>query len=160
MNGITLFYVVAAMVVVAMAVYAGYLWQLVHVQRRKLAEQEEERAKQQKYWLESVQTIARVIVQEQANITECAIRIKVLLDRLYNNDCPKSEFRPLYELAWATAHMPIREQRKTFSRKEIKAFDAEREALEVSMQEPIKTAAQAVLDYDFSKEFPQVNNVM
>lgn len=154
MNGLILLIVFAAIAVVVLSAYAAYLWQQVYAQRQFQAEKAAELQKQQRYWLDSVQTIARVIVQEQANITECAMRIKVLMDRLYNNDCPKTEFRPLYELAWATSHMPIRQQRKSFSRQQIKAFDTERERLEEQMQDDVKVAAQAILDYDFSNDFP------
>lgn len=141
----------AAMVIVALSAYAAYLWQQLFYQRKQQQALRERVQQQRLEWLESIKIIANVLVQEQANVTECAIRIKTLMDRYYNNDCPKPEFRPIYELAWATAHMPILDQRKQFSRQQIQAFDDEREDLEEQMGDEVRLAAKAVLSYEFEK---------
>ncbi|MGM0564266.1 MAG: DUF2489 domain-containing protein [Pseudomonadota bacterium] len=133
-------------VLVGLAVYCGLLWRRVFALRRKQAAEAAELAAKRQHWAKSIETIARAALADQANITECAIRIKVLMDGLTGGDCPKEAYRPIYELAWATAHMPILEQRKAFKRSEILAFDQEREAFEEAMGEDVKQAMQQLLD--------------
>lgn len=144
--------VIGSLVVLGLSVYAGYLWQQVLYQRKKKQEYNAFLLEKKQGWVESIVLIARALVDGQANVTECAIRMKVLLDNVYEGECPKDEFRPIYELAWATAHMPILDQRKKFSRKEIQAFDDEREALEKVHEANVVTAAKAVVAYDFEAE--------
>ncbi|EDY85302.1 conserved hypothetical protein [gamma proteobacterium HTCC5015] len=143
----------AIAVVVALSLYCLHLWRKVFRQRKERADAETQRLKEQQekreHWEESVRLIARAALAGQANITECAIRIKVLLDGLTQNACPREPYRPIYELAWATAHMPILDQRKQYKRSEIMAFDREREAFEEELGEAVKEAMRQLLDDDF-----------
>lgn len=145
----TIWLIAAACIVICLAVYAVVLWLKVFQQRKAADVLAEQEAARKEHLIDSIRLIARAGVQDQANITECAIRVKVLMDNLYQNQCPRDEFRPIYELAWATAHMPIREQREAFSKKEIRQFDREREALEEKMGEGVKQALQKLDDFDF-----------
>lgn len=144
--------VMGSLVVLGLSVYAGYLWQQVWYQRKKKQEYNAYVLEKKQNWVESIVFIARALVDGQANVTECAIRMKVLLDNVYEGECPKDEFRPIYELAWATAHMPILDQRKHYSRKDIQAFDDERAALEKVHEAPVVQAAKAVVVYDFQSD--------
>jgi len=55
-------------------------------------------------------------------------------------------------LVWATSHMPIMDQRKSYSRKEIDAFDKEREVLEEKMRREVTLAAKKLIDYNFKEQ--------
>lgn len=150
--------IIASLVVLGLSVYAGYLWQQVFYQRKKKQEYHAYVLEKKQGWVESIVLIARALAQGQANITECAIRIKVLLDNVYEGECPKPEFRPIYELTWATSHMPILEQRQAYSRKEIQAFDDEREALEKVHEPAVIEAVNFAIDYDFQSDLNAMHN--
>lgn len=148
----------ASLVVLGLSVYAGYLWQQVLYQRKKKQEYNAYVIEKKQGWVESIVLIARALDAGQANMTECAIRMKVLLDNVYEGECPKPELRPVYELTWATSHMPILDQRKEYSRKQIQAFDDEREALEKEHEPAVKKAVSFVIGYDFQIDLNAMHN--
>lgn len=147
-----------SVMVLVLSIYAGYLWQQVWYQRKKKQEYNAYVLEKKQNWVESIVLIARALVAGQANITECAIRIKVLLDNVYEGECPKLEFRAIYELMWATSHMPILEQRKQYTRKEIQAFDDEREALEKIHEDSVIKAVKFAINYDFQADLNAMHN--
>lgn len=146
-------WVAAVAIVVALALYCIHLWRRVFRQRKEQAELEakllEQQREKRQHWEDSIPLIVRAALAGQANVTECSIRIKVLLDGLTNNECPREPYRPIYELAWATAHMPVLDQRQQYTNSQIKAFDREREAFEEELGEAAKEAMRLLLDDDF-----------
>lgn len=99
---------------------------------------------------DSIRHIAKFVVEEQAELSECCIRIKVLLDHVapdYHEDPRFSIFNKMYD---ATAHMPTHQARKDTDKKQIKQLDEERFQLEAAHKEEIIEASQTLLSQTFN----------
>ena len=94
---------------------------------------------------ESIQVLARCVVQQQVSTTEAAIRITVLA-RALPADEPAGEFYAAFaNLATATAHIPILQAWQDLSNTQRKAFERERLELEKAHHTQIMAAANALL---------------
>lgn len=151
MSGWLAAYIAGAAVVLALAIYAGMLWQRVFAQRRARAKMLEFAAQKRQEWIESAVYLARVLLADQASHGELAIRIQVLLDNIYPNQChsEQPQFAPFYDLSAALAHLPIREERAALDKKTRRAQDREREALELQFKPQLQQAAKALIAHEF-----------
>ena len=89
------------------------------------------------------------MLDEQVELSEGCIRLKVLLDHVAPNlheDARFSIFNTMYE---SLKHMPTHEARKQTDKKTIFKLDQERFKLEEDNQETIKTASKEILVYSF-----------
>jgi uncharacterized membrane protein (DUF106 family) len=95
---------------------------------------------------ESIKVIAQCILDEQVDLSEGSIRIKVLLDHIapeLHEDAVFSIFSKMYT---ATEHMPTHEARKQADKKLIRKLDKERFELEADNKELILTASKKLLE--------------
>lgn len=117
----------ASLVVLALAVYALRLWMRVRQQdqantsRKAMAREDQ---------LASVRLLCKSLLDGDLNLSEAAIRLKVMLDHLYPDGGGEQSCPDIYALYDATVHMPRGAARKALPRQEIRRLDAEREALE------------------------------
>ncbi|GAB3676682.1 DUF2489 domain-containing protein [Salinisphaera aquimarina] len=143
--GLTLLLVAAGAVLVALAAYAAWLWWRVASQKRErdthnagvLAETEADLAT-------SLAIIADSLLTRELNLSEGAIRLKVLLDHWYSPASGQSDYPAIYRLFLLTSTMPRGEQRDTYPTREIRRLDREREMLEVSARDDILREAAAL----------------
>lgn len=133
----------AAAVVVVLSGYAWHLWRRVWRQRaQQRAHHEDARADQSA----SIRILAQAVVDDELNLTEGAIRLKVLLDNRLAAHQGERDYPAIYALHDATAHMPRRLERHGHSRAEIQRLDAEREMLEARYRERVTAEARALLE--------------
>lgn len=132
---------VGLVVILGLSVYAGIL--LRRVKDQQLALQKVIK-KRNATLMDSINLIAKAMVQGQCNLSEGAIRLTVLLNELrlsqpINFD---AEYPNLHALYQVVKDMPTHEVRKERSKKEIRQLDAEREKheqrLEASIIEEMK----------------------
>ncbi len=119
------------------------------VRQEQEAKAKESQEKQRKEWNKSIQVLAQGLLEDQITKTEAAIRISVLLEYLGVSEVVKEEYSALYQLAEATAHIPILDQWKSLSTKEQLRFDKERTNLEEQYGDFVMDAAKRIMHVTF-----------
>lgn len=144
-----LFVVVGAVIVLALAVIAGYLhWQLYKVNRASCRAREgyqRELQKKRRHSLTSITVIARALLEGQVTLTEACMRISVLLESLNLSVEEKDHYVSFYKLAQATSYIPILDDWKALPRKDKRRLDVEREAHEAEYRDFVISAAQRIV---------------
>lgn len=134
--------IAAGAIIVALAAYAGWLWWRVANQKRErdahnaavLAETEADRAS-------SIAILADSLLTGELNLSEGAIRLKVLLDHWYAPGSGQSDYPAIYRLYLSTCTMPRGGERDARPAPEIRRLDRERETIEQSMRDEVLTEA-------------------
>lgn len=97
------------------------------------------------YLRQSLYVLARSIMDDQVELSEACIRIKVLLDNFnpdWHAEAVLSIFSKMYD---DTAHMPTHQARKDTDKRFIHKLDQQRFRLEREHREAIRQAAQELL---------------
>lgn len=134
---------IGVIIVVALAIYAVYLWRKVWMLRRTSNKQRGDRDAR---LAADIQFIAKSLLDEQCPWIEGSIRIKVLLD---NYTGPRRQsldagvFETIYE---ATSHIPTHSSWRKLSRAERKLHLRHMETLEKRYKDALLRAAE-----DFSR---------
>ena len=132
---------VGGIIILALAIYAGKLLAQVKLQSQRQAQAVNARNAR---ILESINTIALAVSQEQCNQSEGAIRLTNLLNALQFSQ-PRdfsAEYPSLYELYEKVKDMPTHKDRQQFKRNEIMRLDIERAGFELELAAQIKTEAK------------------
>ena len=150
---LTLLVVLGAIIVTALAAIAWHLQQKVKQVEAEKAQQEAayeaQKVEKRQSMNKSIQVLAQGVVEDQLTKTEGAIRISVLMEFLAVDDNTKEEFSAFYQLAEATAHIPILDKWKALPTKEKLRYDTERETLESKYGDFVVDAAKRVLGREF-----------
>ncbi|MFI2809821.1 MULTISPECIES: DUF2489 domain-containing protein [Microbulbifer] len=145
--------VLAALIIFALAAVAGYYVRRLQLatrkQKQQLAELEQAAEEQRQRVNDSIQIIARTLLDEGVGMTEAAIRIRVLLDALQVEQAVKDEFVAFYTIADKTDHIPILQEWKKLSPKERFRFENEMVALEEEYRDFALDAAKRILGRQF-----------
>ena len=97
----------------------------------------------------SIQVLAQGLKEEQLTGTEAAIRISVLLEFLGVDEHVREDYSVFFQLAEATAHIPMLDKWKQLSTKDKLKYDAERQAIESKYKDFIQDAAQRIIGQQF-----------
>jgi len=130
------------LVVILLAAYAARLWWRVWRQSRASTRRHAASREDQAH---SMHVLARLVLDDELNLTEGAIRLKVLLDHWLPAGEGQQAYPAIYRLHDATAHMPRRLERRQWPRAEIERLDAEREVLESQHREQVLAEADRLL---------------
>jgi len=145
--------VIAALIILVLSAVATYYCLELHRvrkrQARKLAELEEAAEAQRERVNNSIQIIAKTLLDEGVGLTEASLRIRVLLDSLQVTAAIKEEFVAFYQVAEKTSHIPILEDWKKLSRKEKFAFEKEMARVESEYRDFALDAAKRILGRSF-----------
>lgn len=117
------------------------------VERRQKQQQEtitRARSAHQEYLKNSIQVLAQGLVDNQLTLTEGAIRISVLMSNLEKSETHREEFSAFFQLADATAHIPILDAWKKLPKKDQFHLDKERLRIEDKFRDFVLDAAQRV----------------
>lgn len=126
----------AVIIIAALSFYAGKLLFQLKQQRRQ---QKAILAKRIETFIESIQTIAFAIEQQQCNLSEGVIRLVNLLESmpvLPAVEC-KNEYPAIYALFVEVRHLPTHETRAALSKKERAYQDRIREEHEARLESQI-----------------------
>ena len=144
---------IGLLIILVLAVIAIRLRSKIHEQEEKQRQQQKDmeaaKEEQQNYLNNSVQVLARGLIDKQVSLTEGSIRISVLLGNLDSSEEVAEEFSAFFQLAEATSHIPILDAWKQLPKKEKMRFDKERLDLEFKYEEFILDAAQRIKDRRF-----------
>ncbi len=105
--------------------------------RRTLAENRQKN-------INSVEIIARAVLDDQVTLTEASIRINALVQAIRLEEDKAKELSVFRQLAEATAHIPILEKWKALSRKEKRDFEKERESIEANFRDFVMAASEKI----------------
>jgi len=127
-----------------------YIWATSRELKVHRADQDQllsDKKKQDKYLIDSLKVLATTILDDQVELSEGCIRIKVLLDHLDSNLHEHKSFKIFEEMYLATEHMPTHDARKNTDKHFTDKLDQQRFALEQKHREAIKSAAKALMEY-------------
>ncbi|WP_148254077.1 DUF2489 domain-containing protein [Aidingimonas lacisalsi] len=134
----------AVLVNAGLGFYALRLWR--EVKRREAFKREEvDRANQQ--CLDSLDAIAKAMLDDQVDLTEGALRCKVLLEIIDSDLTGQERFRVFAEMHERTAHLHTHSSRQALTPRDRMKEDRERLAVESELDETIRAAAREVLTF-------------
>ena len=141
----------AALLLVSVLVgYAAYLWQKLRVQQTQLKAQTEQlQADLQSKNLEarqSIQIIARALLQKDLSDTEAAMRIGFLSQQVIATEAEEQQFEVFRQLAEATAYIPILDDWAMLEKSEKRRLNAERKSIEAKYADFIQAGAQQLVN--------------
>lgn len=155
---IWLLVIVAILMVVGLAAYAGWLLLQVRQQRQRVAQSRAQRLKAEQakhdYVVESVRVLARHIVDGELNISEGAIRLKVLLDNIALSDIDKQRFVAFERMFEQVKDLDTHASRAALTADQRKAQDRVRHKAEFQHRDAVVAAAQALLSIDLNRYRP------
>ncbi|WP_286263480.1 DUF2489 domain-containing protein [Thalassotalea atypica] len=129
--------IAGALIIVALALYAGKLLMLVKQQTKQqqaaqAAHQAQMYANDVKIY-DSVIIITRAMKEQQCDYSEGSWRISVLLDSLQTTNNLDQKFPAIFELYNSIKHLSILEDRKSLSKQQRMKQDVERLKLEADL---------------------------
>lgn len=154
--GITMIWMLtslAALIILALAVYAGHLLWLLKQQRQAQCHQQKAHQKKLSAYnqnlCQSLEAIAKATQQGQCGLSEAAIRLCVVMGQLQFKSAPDLEqrFPALHGLYAAIRHHPTHDARLQLSNKEIRKLDKERLQHEQEFEQAIVKELEVLLDW-------------
>lgn len=137
---LTIFSIVALLIIAGLAWYASRLLKKLKLQQEVIAQAKIARTTRLK---ESIEIIAKAMQQGECNLSEGVIRLAMLLMPFGKNLQPYPAMMQLYEIV---RHMPTHEARKTLEKRERMRFDLERESAEAKFEQDIMDELPRLLD--------------
>lgn len=120
-------------------------WRTLQHTLHQKKEMEERIEKQRSHTIESIHVLSRAIIDNQIELSEGCIRLRVLLDHIAPELVHKPDYQILHELYTELAHMPTHEVRQQTDRRFIRKMDIRRHKLERENEALIVAAAKALL---------------
>lgn len=141
--------VLAVVLIVALSGVALYMWRKVWLQdaenAQKIAEENQKHLTAQAYIVESLTVICHTLLRGEMNISEGAIRLKVLLDNLDEPERGDIAFEAINTLHDAVSRFDTHEVRKALPKIERRLQDAKREAVEVAHEAEFMVDVESLL---------------
>jgi len=148
--------IVGAAVILALGAYAGKLLARVSIQRAKLTQQMEQQQRAIKQHneklVESITLIAKAICEQQCELSEGAIRICRLLEKIYlEQDANYPETYPaLHQLDSFLADYPTHAGYKALKRQDRMRFDVKRAQQEQQLKQAIEAECSVLTTFSCS----------
>lgn len=114
------------------------------IQARQKAQEDELQA-HRAHLRESIEVIAKTMLDDQVELSEACIRLKVLIDNYDPDMHQQPGFKVFNELHARLAHMPTHQARKDADPKWIRKLDQERFRLEKEYREDLRLAGERLL---------------
>ncbi len=144
-------------VILVLALVAGWMWLCVWRQAGERRRQEQSRQLQEAeteqkrldYIYESLNVIAKSVLDGQCPMTEGCIRMAVLMDNLPLDCDTKHKFSALFEIYNATRHIPTHSRWKALDRKTQRRYQQEMLRLEKQYESAVISLMAFVKDNPF-----------
>ena len=147
---LTIFAGLAIILLVVLISYALHLQRrlktLEEQQQNEAIDRENQRQQQVQDASRGIHILAGALVREEVTLTEGCMRIAYLLTQVDDEARKKQEYSVFFQLAEATAHIPVLEAWQDLSKQEQRAFNKERANTEGAFQEFVLKAAQQLLN--------------
>jgi len=139
----------ATVILLVLAAYSLYLAMQLRRQKQQqkaIADSlNEGRATRDEDARQSIQIIARALVQKDLTETEAAMRIGFLSQKVIASEEEATLFSVFQQLAEATSHIPILDDWVMLERSEKRRLTAERESIEKNYSEFMQASAKALM---------------
>lgn len=132
----------AIILIAALGAYALWLWR--QVWQRARDDERRQRAGQEAL-LDQMEIMCRAILQKQMNITEGALRLASLLDKLSARPPQPLDLASIHHLADQASVFAIGAARETLPRDERQRQDRAREMLEAEQEEALMSSVTRLL---------------
>jgi hypothetical protein len=139
-------------ILVGLVMIAGLCWFILTKSRElkafqvQRAQQDAQQIEKRSYLIDSIKVIATTMLEDQVELSEGCIRIKVLIDHLDASLHEQDAFK-IFELMYReTEHMPTHQARKNTDKNFIHKLDQQRFALEKQHRESVRKAAKKLLE--------------
>jgi len=145
--------VVAGVIILILGLYAGKLLAQVKLQsdqqQLKLAQRNAEIDKHNLYLIDSIQLISKAVIEQQCELSEAAIRICRLLEKVYaEQDCDyPAAFPSLHQLDSFLADYPTHQGYKALKKQDRMRFDIKRAEQELNLKSAIETECQQLVNF-------------
>lgn len=139
-------------ILVGLVMIAGLCWFILTKSRELKAlraqhlQQEAKQVERRKYLIDSIKVIATTMLEDQVELSEGCIRIKVLIDHLDASLHEQDAFKIFEQMYRDTEHMPTHQARKNTDKNFINKLDQQRFALEKAHRDSIRSASVALLE--------------
>lgn len=155
----------AVLIVLALAGYAAWLFWQVRQQAKQRDQMETAAADEIRQLGEdvllsqvrSLKIFTHLVLQDEMNLTEGAIRIKVVLDHMLTA-CQREPYQAIYDLHEQTEHLARSEARQALPKQDRMRQDLHRITLETQQREAVLTAVKRLRD-DMESQYPDVKVV-
>ncbi|MGJ8694446.1 MAG: DUF2489 domain-containing protein [Thalassotalea sp.] len=151
LNNWTIAAIVGALIILALAFYAGRLLSQVKIQRKANEAAQAKIVAGQKAHdekiMNSVLIIAKAMKEEQCDYSEGCWRLSVLLDSLKTSSELSEQFPAIFALYNKIKHMHILDGRKSLAKKERMKQDLERMKEEAALYDAINADLTLLLQY-------------
>jgi hypothetical protein len=134
--------ILLAVLIPALCGYSG--WLLGRLWQQKRRDRRVKRLRRRKA-LDSLDIIARGLLAEQVNVTEAALRMAVLLDKVEDPENPPGELAAIHGLARAGRHLDTGTERQGLPVREREIQDRQQEALEKRHADAVYRATRQLL---------------
>ena len=141
--------IVGGLILAGLAFYAGKLLFQIKAQNEAIAAAKQKRDTK---IIESIQTIAQAIEQEQCEVSEGALRLSVLFDHLSDSttaDYP-TRFPALHQLNDKIKHLDVLEARKALPKQERMKQDMIRLKAEAEFKQSVMAEASEIRQFKMS----------
>ncbi|MCI7718203.1 DUF2489 domain-containing protein [[Pasteurella] aerogenes] len=136
---ITILVIIGALIILALAGYAGYLLFALQKQKKALQQARQARVDRLK---ESIVIIAKAMQSGECNHSEGVLRLKMLLEPLGKKLKAYQSMFALYEVVM---DMPTHEARRELKKNERMKLDLRRESAEADLEQKIKLELHQLL---------------
>ena len=147
---LTTIIIAAGLVVLALSIYASYLALQLRRQKQQQASVVEtlnrERIERDQDARQSIQIIARALVQKDLTETEAAMRIGFLSQKVIASDEEAELFSVFQQLAEATSHIPILDDWQMLEKSEQRRLNQVRSDIELVYGEFIRAGAEQLIN--------------
>ncbi|MDB4076604.1 DUF2489 domain-containing protein [Porticoccaceae bacterium] len=145
----------ATVILLVLAAYSLYLAMQLRRQKQQqkaIADSlNEGRATRDEDARQSIQIIARALVQKDLTETEAAMRIGFLSQKVIASEEEATLFSVFQQLAEATSHIPILDDWVMLERSEKRRLTAERESIEKNYSEFMQASAKALMTLSLTR---------
>ena len=124
-------------------------WRIIKTFRQKEREEQAKSDAQKKDIIQSIQVLAQAMIENQVELSEGCIRIRVLLDYIHPKLIEQAPFDVFDIMYRGTEHMPTHEERQKTDKHFVNKMDIQRYKLEREHQDKIIEASKAIRAYDF-----------
>jgi hypothetical protein len=126
-------------------------WLIIKGFRQKEDESKAKQIAQKKEIIQSIQVLAQAMIENQMELSEGCIRIRVLLDYIHPQLIEQAPFDIFDIMYRGTEHMPTHDERQKTDKHFVNKMDIQRYKLEREHQNQILAASKALRAFDFSK---------
>jgi len=145
--------IVATLIILSLSLYAGKLLATVRAQQQQAQQQRMQQQadidKHNAYLIDSIQLIAKAVSEQQCELSEAAIRICRLLEKIYlarDENFPQ-QYPALHKLDTFLADYPTHEGYKALKKQERMRFDVKRAEKELSLKADIEAECKKLTNF-------------